>query len=66
MDGAIDFVKRHRTAPFAVNVHFRAPHGPYGPVPEIDSAHFRNLSPELPKHPALKKAIAHFMQFRLW
>jgi arylsulfatase A-like enzyme len=55
IDGAIDFVKRNRTSPFSLNVHFRAPHGPYGPVPETDSARFRGITPELPDHPALKK-----------
>ncbi|MBL8179263.1 MAG: sulfatase-like hydrolase/transferase [Bryobacterales bacterium] len=57
-DGAIDFVKRHRGAPFALNVHFRAPHGPYLPVPETDSARFKGIAPELPTHPALNREWA--------
>lgn len=58
IDGATDFVKRHRGGPFAVNVHFRAPHAPYGPVPETDSARFRDKSVELPPHPKLDKEWA--------
>ncbi len=36
------------TAPFLLSIHFRAPHTPYGPVPEEDSAPYRTLDPTIP------------------
>jgi uncharacterized sulfatase len=50
------FVEGHRDKPFALLLHFRAPHLPYGPVPEQDSAPFRNLDPTVPKAPGLDEA----------
>jgi uncharacterized sulfatase len=48
---AIRFVEANRTRPFALLLHFREPHMPYGPVPEQDAALFTNLDPEVPKEP---------------
>ncbi|MGH8248366.1 MAG: sulfatase family protein, partial [Gammaproteobacteria bacterium] len=48
-DGAMNFVSENRQKPFAVSVHYRAPHLPYGPVPEEDSAPFKDLDPTIPK-----------------
>ena len=31
---------------FSLNLHFRAPHGPYLPVPPEDSAHYKGLDPK--------------------
>src|SRR5262245_11462424 len=45
---AIQFIENHRTRPFAVLIHFRAPHLPYGPVPEEDAAPFKDLDPTIP------------------
>jgi uncharacterized sulfatase len=45
---AIKFVEMNRSRPFALLLHFRAPHLPYGPVPEEDSAPFRDLDPTIP------------------
>ncbi|PYV11453.1 MAG: arylsulfatase, partial [Acidobacteria bacterium] len=56
VDDAIRFVEANRARPFALLVHFRAPHLPYGPVPEVDSAPFRNLDPTIPDSPGLDRA----------
>ncbi|MDQ3441722.1 MAG: sulfatase-like hydrolase/transferase, partial [Planctomycetota bacterium] len=53
VDDAIGFVERHRDRPFAVLLHFRAPHLPYGPVPEEDSAPFKESDPTIPDAPHL-------------
>jgi choline-sulfatase len=45
---ALDFIQRNQKAPFLVCLHFREPHLPYGPVPEEDSAPFKNLDPQIP------------------
>ncbi len=47
-DAALRFVDTNRTRPFALQLNFRAPHMPYGPVPEEDSAPFKNLDPTVP------------------
>lgn len=52
-DDAIQFVDANRDRPFALLLHFRAPHLPYGPVPEEDSAPFRDLDPTVPKQPGV-------------
>lgn len=52
-DEAIGFVKGHRDRPFALLLHFRAPHLPYGPVPPEDEAPFRSLDPSVPTLPGL-------------
>jgi choline-sulfatase len=49
VDEALRFVTTNRTRPFALLLHFRAPHLPYGPVPEEDSAPFKNIDPPLPE-----------------
>ncbi|MGH9837525.1 MAG: sulfatase family protein [Blastocatellia bacterium] len=48
-DDAMKFIGENRQKPFAVSLHFRAPHTPYGPVPEVDSAPFKDLDPTIPK-----------------
>jgi uncharacterized sulfatase len=48
-DNAIRFVENNRTRPFALLLHFRAPHLPYGPVPAQDSAPFKDLDPTVPQ-----------------
>jgi uncharacterized sulfatase len=49
VDDAIQFVQANRARPFALLLHFRAPHLPYGPVPAEDSAPFKDLDPTIPK-----------------
>lgn len=46
---ALRFISANSDRPFAVSLHYRAPHLPYGPVPEVDSAHFKNLDPTIPQ-----------------
>ena len=41
--------------PFAVSLHFRAPHLPYGPVPEEDSAHYAGTDPVIPDFPGMDR-----------
>lgn len=52
-DDAIAFIQKNKDSPFALSLHFRAPHLPYGPVPETDSAPFKALDPTIPKFPGL-------------
>lgn len=51
-DDAIAFIEADRGEPFALLLHYRAPHLPYGPVPEEDSAHYKDLDPTVPEFPA--------------
>ena len=53
VDEALRYVEAHRGRPFALLVHFLAPHHPYGPVPEVDSAPFKDLDPTVPSAPGL-------------
>jgi len=46
-DDAMRFVERHRAERFALMLHFRAPHTPYGPVPTVDSDAVRDVDPEI-------------------
>ncbi len=52
-DDALRFMETHRSKPFALLVHFRAPHLPYGPVPQEDSDPFKDLDPTIPKTPGI-------------
>lgn len=52
-DDAIGFVKANKDRSFALMLNFRAPHAPYAPVPEVDSAPFKNLDPTIPNFPGL-------------
>ena len=48
-DDAMRFIEANRREPLAVLLHYRAPHGPYAPVPEVDSAHYVDLDPTVPE-----------------
>lgn len=48
VDDAIEFLKKHRSEPFALMLHFRAPHAPHLPVTEADLAPFKDLDPAVP------------------
>ena len=48
VDEGLSFIERHRQGPFLLSIHFRAPHTPYGPVPEEDSASYGSLDPTIP------------------
>ena len=47
-DEAIRFLTEGRDQPFALLLHFREPHTPYGPVPEADAAALRGVDPGIP------------------
>ncbi len=48
-DHAIEFLERNQDQPFALSMHYRAPHAPWLPMPEEDWAPYRDLeSPILP------------------
>lgn len=54
IDDALAFLQTNRSKPFALLIHFREPHMPYGPVPEQDSLPFKDLDPDIPDYPDLK------------
>lgn len=47
-DAALSFIETNRAAPFALLIHYREPHLPYGPVPDADAAPFATLDPTVP------------------
>ena len=47
-DEALRFVEANKVRPFALSLHFRAPHTPYAPVLEVDSEPFKTLDPTIP------------------
>jgi uncharacterized sulfatase len=55
VDEGLKFVDANRDRPFLLSIHFRAPHTPYGPVPEQDSAPYRTLDPMIPNVPGLPR-----------
>jgi uncharacterized sulfatase len=55
-DDAIDFITENRARPFALVLTTRAPHVPYGPVPEADSSPYRHLDPRVPQAPGVDVA----------
>jgi arylsulfatase A-like enzyme len=60
-DAALQFLEREPGRPFALSLHYRAPHTPYGPVPEQDMAPFRDAQVAIPVFPGLDQA-----QVRQW
>lgn len=57
VDQANRFLEENRDNPFALLLHFRAPHRPYSPVPEEDSAQVRALDPTVPQSPGLDVSV---------
>jgi uncharacterized sulfatase len=49
-DHALEFLRKNKEGPFALSVHYRAPHAPWLPVAPEDSAPFEGLAPK-PPHP---------------
>jgi uncharacterized sulfatase len=47
-DAALRFIEANQARPFALLIHFREPHMPFDPVPEQDSAPFKELDPAVP------------------
>jgi choline-sulfatase len=60
-DAALAFIERHQREPFALSVHYRAPHTPYGPVPPQDMAPFADAPIAIPDAPGIDQA-----QVRRW
>jgi choline-sulfatase len=52
-DDALQFLTENKAQPFALLLHFRAPHLPYGPVPTVDSQPFQHLDPTIPSAPGI-------------
>ncbi|MGP0068488.1 MAG: sulfatase [Isosphaeraceae bacterium] len=55
VDAGIRFVEARKAGPFLLSIHFRAPHAPYGPVPDPDSTPYRGLDPAIPDIPGLPR-----------
>jgi uncharacterized sulfatase len=55
-DEAIRFVTDNREHPFALLLHFREPHLPYGPVPDVDASAVRGLEPAIPDVAGIDRA----------
>lgn len=52
-DNALRFIDDHRAQPFALLLHYREPHLPYGPVPAEDTAPFKDRELTVPRHPGV-------------
>ncbi len=55
VDEGIKFLDATHDRPFLLSVHFREPHAPYAPVPEIDAAVYRDKPLSLPEFPGLPR-----------
>lgn len=55
VEDAMRFVDAHRGRPFALSLHFREPHEPYGPAPAVDEAVFAGRPLTLPSAPGLDR-----------
>jgi len=53
MDEALRWMSEVKDKTFALSIHFREPHLPYGPTPEEDSAPFKDLDPTIPDYKGL-------------
>jgi len=61
-DESIRWLEANREKPFALSMHFREPHLPYGPVPEADSSPFKDSDPTLPEAANLDPAFTKDLQ----
>jgi uncharacterized sulfatase len=50
-DNALSFLQANKNRPFALLLHFKAPHTPFLPVPWEDFAHYESLDPTVPIFP---------------
>jgi choline-sulfatase len=56
VDATMDWIEaRNKDKPFSVSLHFRAPHLPYGPVPEEDTTHYGDIDPKIPSFPGIDR-----------
>jgi uncharacterized sulfatase len=56
VDEAIRWMRENATNRFALCLHFRAPHTPYGPVPAEDLKPFEQLDATIPQPPGIDTA----------
>ena len=56
-DEAMRWIEANRDGPFAVSMHFREPHLPYGPVPEEDWNVYKDADPTIPKIKLLDEKV---------
>lgn len=56
VDDAVRFIEENRGRPFALLVHFRAPHQPYGPVPSPDRDAVNTIDPAVPSFPGIDES----------
>lgn len=61
-DLALDFIEEQKAKPFALLVHYREPHAPYGPMPAEDEAVTKGLKPTMPDYPNLKPSTQKLMR----
>lgn len=54
-DDALRFIETNRARPFAVCLHYREPHEPYGPMPAVDEAALRDKPLTVPDLPGLDR-----------
>jgi choline-sulfatase len=55
VDEGVKFLDANRDRPFLLSVHFREPHAPYAPVPEIDAAVYRDKPLSVPEFPGVSR-----------
>lgn len=55
-DEALTYLAQQRDRPFALSLHYREPHEPYGPMPEADTRALADLDPAMPDAPGLDAA----------
>jgi uncharacterized sulfatase len=63
-DDALRFIGDNAGRPFALCLFFREPHMPYVPVPEEDSAPFKDLDPQTPGVPPFVDAETNKERYR--
>lgn len=56
-DLAIAQLSAKSDQPFALLIHYREPHAPYVPMPDEDMVATRDMQPDIPKYPGLKKNL---------
>lgn len=54
-DEALKFIAERGDQPFAISLHFREPHEPYGPMPKVDQDAFAGKALVLPELPGLDR-----------
>lgn len=55
-DDALAFIAANRERPFLINLHFREPHEPYGPMPKVDQAVYAGKTLAIPDLPGIDRA----------